>query len=255
MEQAGRLVWRSEPCLLAETWADRLNQGRQMKRLAALAAGAWLAVLAGCQSTIMQAGTSRNLGPVDPGQAMVAAQGIMSQHFQLDSIDSQAGLITTSPEPTAGREAALLSDPEARSVASMRFKQQGSDMIANCRVEVQRRRSATELAMLASKQNYSGVPSTPARKTPRRRPSRTSRGRRSASTTRWRTRFSTSWWGTWRRSSSAPRLQAPKRTPPNKFGGGTCKSISRATRLRQVTRLTRHLQIYILFRGSRSGRL
>jgi len=93
------------------------------------------AMAGGCQSHRY---ASEPLGDVGHAQAFRAGKAVLSQHFSIASADEAAGKLVSRPAPVdAGRDRLVGSSP-ARQVATMRIREEGQQIYADIRIDIQR---------------------------------------------------------------------------------------------------------------------
>jgi hypothetical protein len=83
-------------------------------------------------------GTTRELGDAEFDFAFAEAREVMSQYFELASVDPDAGEIRSAPAQAEAGPERLLGRSNARQVATMRVYRKGGQIVAQASVAVQR---------------------------------------------------------------------------------------------------------------------
>lgn len=128
------------------------------RRFAVVAA---VMLLAGCAAE--PPGRTRSLGSVPGEQALDVAQGVLSRHFEIASVDRASGTITSVPTNVQAGGERLIGNSPARQIATLQIIEAKGQTIARLSI-IQQRQTRDLQKVVPETDSYSGVPDrTPAR--------------------------------------------------------------------------------------------
>ena len=127
----------------------------------------WMALLlcaaGGCTEGI--AGRSRSLGDVDYVKAFAAGADVMRQHYRIESMNAESGVIKAEPKAVTAPGERLLGNSPAREVATLRLRREGNAVVAYASIVRQRMGGPILRTMNLRDEKYDTVPdSTPAQR-------------------------------------------------------------------------------------------